>query len=80
MKVVIVFKRAYTILSTHSTRYASLYSATFVVEIIGMNQETASIDSVMKMKLNNYNLVKGSLTQMQRKQMCVLTVFHGQLR
>lgn len=25
----------------------------------------------MKMKLNNYNLVKGSLTQLQRKQMYV---------
>lgn len=39
-----------------------------------LNKETASIDSVMKMKLNNYNLVKGSLTQMQRKQMGDLSV------
>jgi V-type H+-transporting ATPase subunit C len=28
----------------------------------------ASIDNVMKAKLNNYNLVKGSLVQMQRKK------------
>ena len=28
-----------------------------------------SIDNAMKTKLNNYNLVKGSLTQMQRKKM-----------
>lgn len=27
-----------------------------------------SLDSALKAKLNNYNLVKGSLTQMQRKK------------
>ena len=27
-----------------------------------------SIDNVMKTKLNNYNLAKGSLVQMQRKK------------
>ena len=27
-----------------------------------------SIDNTMKAKLQNYNLVKGSLTQMQRKK------------
>lgn len=32
-------------------------------------QEMASIDNAMKAKLNNYNLVKGSLTQMQRKKL-----------
>jgi V-type H+-transporting ATPase subunit C len=31
-------------------------------------KEMASIDNVMKAKLNNYNLVKGSLVQMQRKK------------
>ena len=31
-----------------------------------------SIDNTMKAKLQNYNLVKGSLTQMQRKKTCVL--------
>lgn len=30
-----------------------------------------SIDNAMKAKLNNYNLVKGNLTQMQRKKTCV---------
>lgn len=29
-----------------------------------------SIDNVMKSKLNNYNLAKGSLVQMQRKKTC----------
>lgn len=29
----------------------------------------SSIDNAMKAKLNNYNLVKGSLTQMQRKKL-----------
>jgi V-type H+-transporting ATPase subunit C len=32
-------------------------------------KEMASIDNVMKAKLNNYNMVKGSLVQMQRKKM-----------
>jgi V-type H+-transporting ATPase subunit C len=31
-------------------------------------QEMTSIDNAMKAKLNNYSLVKGSLTQMQRKK------------
>ncbi|KAF9451774.1 ATPase, V1 complex, subunit C [Macrolepiota fuliginosa MF-IS2] len=34
-----------------------------------LNKEMTSIDNTMKAKLNNYNLVKGSLTQMQRKQL-----------
>ncbi|KAF9560215.1 ATPase, V1 complex, subunit C [Agrocybe pediades] len=33
-----------------------------------LNQEMTSIDNALKAKLNNYNLVKGSLTQMQRKK------------
>ena len=32
-------------------------------------QEMTSIDDALKSKLNNYNLVKGSLTQMQRKKL-----------
>ena len=32
-------------------------------------KEMTSIDNAMKAKLNNYNLVKGSLTQMQRKKL-----------
>jgi V-type H+-transporting ATPase subunit C len=31
-------------------------------------QEMTSIDNVMKTKLNNYNLSKGSLVQLQRKK------------
>lgn len=34
---------------------------------VGM-QEMNSLDNALKAKLNNYNLVKGSLTQMQRKK------------
>ncbi|KAI0936091.1 hypothetical protein AcV5_004315 [Taiwanofungus camphoratus] len=33
-----------------------------------LNKEMTSIDNVMKSKLNNYNLAKGSLVQMQRKK------------
>ncbi|KAF5311794.1 hypothetical protein D9619_003322 [Psilocybe cf. subviscida] len=39
-----------------------------------LNQEMASIDNTLKAKLNNYNLVKGSLTQMQRKKTGNLSV------
>lgn len=38
------------------------------------NKEMISIDNAMKAKLNNYNLVKGSLTQMQRKKQGNLSV------
>jgi V-type H+-transporting ATPase subunit C len=34
-----------------------------------LSKEMNLIDNAMKAKLNNYNLVKGSLTQMQRKKM-----------
>jgi len=37
-------------------------------------KEMASIDNAMKAKLNNYNLIKGSLTQMQRKKQGNLSV------
>ncbi|KAF9270458.1 ATPase V1 complex subunit C [Marasmius fiardii PR-910] len=39
-----------------------------------LNKEMASIDNAMKSKLTNYNLVKGSLIQMQRKKMGNLSV------
>ncbi|KAF9456147.1 ATPase V1 complex subunit C [Collybia nuda] len=39
-----------------------------------LSKEMASIDNAMKTKLNNYNLVKGSLTQMQRKKLGNLSV------
>ncbi|KAJ7431787.1 hypothetical protein B0H11DRAFT_2261351 [Mycena galericulata] len=35
-----------------------------------LNKEMTSIDNAMKAKLANYNLVKGSLVQMQRKKTC----------
>ena len=35
-----------------------------------------SIDNALKSKLNNYNLVKGSLTQMQRKKTSVILFEH----
>jgi len=37
-------------------------------------KEMMSIDNALKTKLNNYNLVKGSLTQMQRKKQGNLSV------
>ncbi|KAG6866796.1 hypothetical protein C0991_008732 [Blastosporella zonata] len=37
-------------------------------------KDLVSIDNAMKAKLNNYNLVKGSLTQMQRKKLGNLSV------
>lgn len=39
-----------------------------------LNKEMTSIDNAMKAKLNNYNLVKGSLLQMQRKKTGNLSV------
>ncbi|KZT61094.1 ATPase, V1 complex, subunit C [Calocera cornea HHB12733] len=40
----------------------------------GLNKEMTSIDNVMKNKVNNYNLAKGSLVQMQRKKTGNLSV------
>ncbi|EJT97952.1 ATPase V1 complex subunit C [Dacryopinax primogenitus] len=40
----------------------------------GLNKEMTSIDNVMKSKVNNYNLAKGSLAQMQRKKAGNLSV------
>jgi len=39
-----------------------------------LSKEMTSIDNAMKAKLNSYNLVKGSLTQMQRKKTGNLSV------
>jgi len=39
-----------------------------------LSKEMNSIDNTMKVKLNNYNMVKGSLTQMQRKKAGNLSV------
>ncbi|EMD41707.1 hypothetical protein CERSUDRAFT_110285 [Gelatoporia subvermispora B] len=39
-----------------------------------LNKEMTSIDNVMKNKLNNYNLAKGQLVQMQRKKAGNLSV------
>ncbi|KAI5119923.1 hypothetical protein M0805_000888 [Coniferiporia weirii] len=39
-----------------------------------LNKELTSVDNVMKVKLNNYNLAKGSLVQMQRKNTGNLSV------
>ncbi|KAF9535577.1 ATPase V1 complex subunit C [Crepidotus variabilis] len=39
-----------------------------------LNKEMNAIDNALKAKLNNYNLVKGSLTQMQRKKTGNLSV------
>jgi V-type H+-transporting ATPase subunit C len=43
-----------------------------LVEVL--SKEMNLIDNAMKVKLNNYNLVKGSLTQMQRKKVGNLSV------
>ncbi|KAF8845406.1 ATPase, V1 complex, subunit C [Paxillus ammoniavirescens] len=53
-------------------RYGVQRSLRETVEVL--NKEMASIDNMMKSKLNNYNLVKGSLVQMQRKRTGNLSV------
>ena len=53
-------------------RYGVQRSLREMVDLL--NKEMASIDNVMKAKLNNYNLVKGSLVQMQRKKTGNLSV------
>lgn len=50
----------------NDSRYGVQRSLREMVDVL--NKEMASIDNVMKAKLNNYNLVKGSLVQMQRKK------------
>ncbi|OAX39006.1 ATPase, V1 complex, subunit C [Rhizopogon vinicolor AM-OR11-026] len=56
----------------NSGRYGAQRSLREMVDVL--NKEMASIDNVMKSKLNNYNLVKGSLVQMQRKKTGNLSV------
>ncbi|PFH50740.1 hypothetical protein AMATHDRAFT_3706 [Amanita thiersii Skay4041] len=53
-------------------RYNVQRSLTELVDTL--SQEMSSIDNMLKAKLNNYNLVKGSLTQMQRKKTGNLSV------
>ncbi|RDB28518.1 V-type proton ATPase subunit C 1 [Hypsizygus marmoreus] len=53
-------------------RYGAQKGLQEIVDSLG--KEMTSIDNAMKAKLNNYNLVKGSLTQMQRKKMGNLSV------
>ncbi|KAI0757223.1 ATPase V1 complex subunit C [Daedaleopsis nitida] len=53
-------------------RYGVQRSLREMVDVL--NKEMASIDNVMKSKLNNYNLAKGSLVQMQRKKTGNLSV------
>ncbi|KIK46294.1 hypothetical protein CY34DRAFT_775045 [Suillus luteus UH-Slu-Lm8-n1] len=50
----------------NDSRYGVQRSLREMVDVL--NKEMASIDNVMKAKLNNYNIVKGSLVQMQRKK------------
>ncbi|KAL0950894.1 hypothetical protein HGRIS_007653 [Hohenbuehelia grisea] len=56
----------------NESRYGVQRSLRDMVDVLA--KEMASIDNVMKAKLNNYNLVKGSLLQMQRKKMGNLSV------
>ncbi|KAF9243802.1 ATPase V1 complex subunit C [Melanogaster broomeanus] len=53
-------------------RYGVQRSLRETVDVL--NKEMASMDNMMKSKLNNYNLVKGSLVQMQRKKAGNLSV------
>ncbi|KAG6837112.1 hypothetical protein H0H93_014418 [Arthromyces matolae] len=39
-----------------------------------LSKDSISLDNALKAKLNNYNLIKGSLTQLQRKKMGNLSV------
>jgi V-type H+-transporting ATPase subunit C len=56
----------------NESRYGSQRSLKDMADIL--NKEMVSIDNAMKSKLNNYNLVKGSLTQLQRKKTGNLSV------
>lgn len=56
----------------NDSRYGVQRSLREMVDVL--NKEMASIDNVMKAKLNNYNIVKGSLVQMQRKKTGNLSV------
>ncbi|KAH7911221.1 ATPase V1 complex subunit C [Hygrophoropsis aurantiaca] len=56
----------------NESRYGTQRGPRDMVDVL--NKEMASIDNVMKSKLNSYNLVKGSLVQMQRKKTGNLSV------
>ncbi|KAI0359182.1 ATPase V1 complex subunit C [Trametes cingulata] len=58
--------------SWNEGRYGVQRSLREMVDVL--NKEMTSIDNVMKAKLNNYNLAKGSLVQMQRKKTGNLSV------
>ncbi|KAI0735400.1 ATPase V1 complex subunit C [Earliella scabrosa] len=58
--------------SWNEGRYGVQRSLRDMVDIL--SKEMTSIDNVMKSKLNNYNLAKGSLVQMQRKKTGNLSV------
>ncbi|KAI0824128.1 ATPase V1 complex subunit C [Trametes gibbosa] len=58
--------------SWNEGRYGVQRSLREMIEVL--NKEMTSIDNVMKTKLNNYNLAKGSLVQMQRKKTGNLSV------
>ncbi|KZW02017.1 ATPase, V1 complex, subunit C [Exidia glandulosa HHB12029] len=56
----------------NASRYSPQKSAKETIDTL--SKEMTSIDNVMKSKLNNYNLAKGSLVQMQRKKTGNLSV------
>ncbi|KAJ8508079.1 hypothetical protein ONZ45_g9607 [Pleurotus djamor] len=56
----------------NESRYGVQRSLREMAEVL--NKEMTSIDNAMKAKLNNYNLIKGSLVQMQRKKLGNLSV------
>ncbi|KAL1952181.1 hypothetical protein VTO73DRAFT_1330 [Trametes versicolor] len=58
--------------SWNEGRYGVQRSLREMIDVL--NKEMTSIDNVMKSKLNNYNLAKGSLVQMQRKKTGNLSV------
>ncbi|EJF66508.1 ATPase V1 complex subunit C [Dichomitus squalens] len=58
--------------SWNEGRYGTQRSLREMIDVL--NKEMTSIDNVMKSKLNNYNLAKGQLTQMQRKKTGNLSV------
>ncbi|KAI0768501.1 ATPase V1 complex subunit C [Trametes elegans] len=58
--------------SWNEGRYGVQRSLREMIDVL--NKEMTSIDNVMKSKLSNYNLAKGSLVQMQRKKTGNLSV------
>ncbi|KAI0662613.1 ATPase V1 complex subunit C [Cubamyces menziesii] len=58
--------------SWNEGRYGVQRSLREMIDVL--NKEMTSIDNVMKSKLNNYNLAKGALVQLQRKKTGNLSV------